>query len=122
MKKALLLTIPALLTSVSLFAEGEPPAPGEQGMWQTLIMIAIAIVFFYFIMWRPEQKRRQALDNQRDTLKQGDKVVAMGIIGTVLRLQETTVILKMYDGAKIEVLKGAVTDVLPKDGAAEEAE
>ena len=59
------------------------------------------------------------MDEQRNTLKKGYRVTAMGIIGTVLRVQEQTVILKMYDGAKIEVVKGAITDVVP--GSEEEA-
>ncbi len=96
----------------SLFAEEEGPPVRDQGMWQTLIMIAIFLGFFYFILFRPEQKRRQAADEQRTKLRKGDRVTAMGIIGTVLRVQEQTVILKMYDGAKIEVLKGAITDVI----------
>ena len=93
--------------------EGDAMPPRDQGMWQTLIMIAIALLFFYFILWRPEQKRRKIIEQQRSALKKGDRVTAVGIIGTVLRVQEQTVILKMYDGAKIEVLKGAITDVLP---------
>lgn len=102
-----------LLTSPLLAIEEEPLPPREQGLWQTVIMIAIALLFFYFILWRPEQKRRKALEDQRTALKKGDRVTAMGIIGTVLRIQDQTVILRMYDGAKIEVLKGAITDVLP---------
>lgn len=103
------------LHAVSLFAAGEEdsmPSP-DQGLMQTAMMIAIALLFFYFILWRPEQKRRKEMESQRDTLKKGDRVTAMGIIGTVLRVQEQTVILKMYDGSKIEVLKGAITDVAP---------
>ena len=108
-----LMTLPALLMSSGLFAEeGDMPAPRD-GMFQTLTMIGIALLFFYFILWRPEQKRRKALEEQRSTLKKGDRVTAMGIIGTVHRIQEHTVILKMIDGAKIEVLKGAITDVAP---------
>lgn len=103
-----------LLTTTLLSAEEtEATPPSDQGLFQTLIMMAIALSFFYFILWRPEQKRRKALDEQRNSLKQGDKVTAMGIIGTVLRVDEQTVILKMYDGAKIEVLKGAITDIMP---------
>ena len=83
----------------------------DQSMWQMVIMIVLALLFFYFIMWRPEQKRRKALKEQRDSLKKGDKVTAIGIIGTVSKIEETTVILKMYDGSKIEVLKTAVSDV-----------
>lgn len=105
-----------LLSSAPLLAQDGTP-PRDPGMWQPIVMIAIAMLFFYFIMWRPEQKRRKALEDQRSSLKQGDQVVAMGIIGTVLRVQEQTVILKMYDGAKIEVLKGAITDVTAESDA-----
>lgn len=103
-----------LLISTSLLAAEEETMPTrEQGLMQTLVMISIALVFFYFILWRPEQKRRKAMESQRNALKKGDRVTAMGILGTVLRVQEHTVILKMYDGAKIEVLKGAITEVSP---------
>lgn len=88
----------------------EAPSPAG-GMTQTLMMIGIALVFFYFILWRPEQKRRKAADEMRASLKKGDRVTAMGIIGRVDKIQEQTVILKMVDGAKIEVLKAAITDV-----------
>ena len=97
-----------------LFAdEGDAMPPRDQGMMQTVIMIAIALMFFYFILWRPEQKRRKALESQRSSLKKGDRVTAMGILGTVSKIQENTVILRMVDGAKIEFLKGAITDVIP---------
>ena len=108
-----------LLTSACFADEVDAMPPRDQGIWQTVSMVGIALVFFYFILWRPEQRRRKALEEQRSTLKKGDKVTAMGIIGTVLRIQEQTVILKMYDGSKIEVLKGAITDVIP--GSEEDA-
>lgn len=102
-----------LLSSPLFAADGDAMPSRDQGIWQTVIMIGIALVFFYFILWRPEQKRRKALDTQRDSMKKGDRVTAMGILGTVVKIQEHTVILKMYDGSKIEVVKGAITDVLP---------
>src|SRR5262245_11695489 len=91
----------------------EPLPPRDQGLWQTLMMVAIALLFFYFILWRPEQKRRQQAEVLRSTLKKGDRVVAMGILGTVLRVQDQTVIVKMYDGAKVEFLKAAISEVIP---------
>ncbi len=107
------LSLSALVfSSLPLFAQDAPAAPArENSFMQTLIMIGIALVFFYFILWRPEQKRRKAMEKQRSGLKKGDRVTAMGIVGTVFKVQETTVILKMVDGAKIEILKGAITDV-----------
>lgn len=109
-----LICLQAFIVSSPIFADdGDSMPTREQSLYQTLVMIGIALLFFYFILWRPEQKRRKALDEQRSGLKKGDRVTAMGIIGTVVRIQEQTVILKMYDGSKIEVLKGAITDVIP---------
>lgn len=108
-----LLTL-GLFLSNCLSAEGEAAQPAQQGNFmQTLIMIGIAVLFFYFILWRPEQKRRKAMEQQRNALKKGDRVTAMGIIGTVANIKETSVILRMVDGAKIEILKTAITDVQP---------
>lgn len=104
-----------LLTSASLFAQDEaaPTASKQQNLVQTLLMIGIALVFFYFILWRPEQKRRKKMETQRKSLQKEDHVTAMGIVGTVSSIKEKTVILKMVDGTKIEVLKHAITEVNP---------
>ncbi|MCH9614806.1 MAG: hypothetical protein SP1CHLAM54_00210 [Chlamydiia bacterium] len=83
----------------------------EQNLWQTLIVIAIFFVFFYFILWRPEKKRRKKLENARSSLKTGDRVTAMGIIGTVEQINDDSIILKMFDGSKLEFVKASVTEV-----------
>ena len=107
-----LISFQAFVLSGALFAQETPEAaPRDQGFYQTMIMLVIAVVFFYFILWRPEQKRRKALDQQRGSMQKGDRVTAMGIIGTVSRVLDHSVILRMYDGSKIEVLKAAITDV-----------
>ena len=95
---------------VALFAQDAAPS-ATGSMMQTLLMIGLALVFFYFILWRPEQKRRKAAEAMRSAMKKGDRVTAMGILGSVDKVKEHTVILKMVDGAKIEVLKAAITDV-----------
>lgn len=95
------------------FLLADQGATSQGGMIQTFLMIGIALVFFYFILWRPEQKRRKAAEQMRSALKKGDRVTAMGIVGKVDRIQDQTIILKMIDGAKIEILKGAITDVKP---------
>lgn len=114
MKKRLFYTL-ALLMSLQapLMAQDAEQPPRDQGFYQTLIMLAIIFVFFYFILWRPERKRRKVQEEQRSRLQKGDRVTAMGIIGTVSKVQEQTVILKMVDGSKIEVLKAAISDVIP---------
>lgn len=98
------------LAPLTLFAEDEA-VRDPSSFWQTLIMIGIAILFFYFILWRPESKRRKALEAKRSGMKKGDKVTAMGIVGTIDKIEEKTIILKNVDGSKIEVIKAAVTEV-----------
>jgi preprotein translocase subunit YajC len=106
-------------------AEGTPPvAPTPDGGFeQTLIMVGIALVFFYFILWRPESKRRKQMDAKRQALKKGDRViVAGGIIGEVFKVQTDTIILRLTDGAKMEILKGAIQEVQPGTESSEKAE
>lgn len=100
------------LPATALLAQEGGAAPASNVM-QTFIMIGIALVFFYFILWRPEQKRRKAAEQMRSSLKKGDRVTAMGIVGKIDRIQDTTVVLTMIDGSKIEMLKGAITEVQP---------
>lgn len=110
MKIKIFTLICALASSASLFAD--EAAPKQQGGYmQSLIMILLAVVFFYFILWRPEQKRRKNQAKQRESLKAGDKVTAMGIVGIIDKVEENTIILKNIDGSKIEVLKAAVSEV-----------
>jgi preprotein translocase subunit YajC len=118
MKGLVALLCGQFLFAAGLYADDGVPGP-QQGLMQTLIMIGIAMLFFYFILWRPEQKRRKALEEQRETMKKGDKVSAMGIIGTVDTIEEHTVVLKMIDGSRIEFLKAAVTDVHEANGRPE---
>ncbi|MEG0037465.1 MAG: preprotein translocase subunit YajC [Victivallaceae bacterium] len=113
-----ILSVISLLTvsNFKLFAEEQ--AQGARSLFssstlQPVVMIGIALVFFYFILWRPEKKRRQAAVERQKSLKKGDKVTAMGIIGTVDEVRENTVVLSIENG-KMEVLKAAIADTFNK--------
>ena len=112
MKKILYFVTPNII-STALLADEVAAQGRQQSMWSTFMMIGIALLFFYLILWRPEQKRRKKMEQQRNTMSKGDRVTAMGIVGTLAKVNESTVILKMVDGAKIEVLKNAISDVQP---------
>lgn len=106
-----------------IIADAPAPVVPEQGFEQTLVMIAIAVVFFYFILWRPESKRRKAMDAKRETLAKGDRVVfGGGILGEVSKIQSETIIVKLCDGAKMEILKAAIQDVQPSGESSEKPE
>lgn len=98
------------LRPLSAFADGSTPA-GEGGASATILMIGAALFFFYFIMWRPEQKRRRQMKQMREQLKVGDKVQAMGIVGSIADIREETIVVSTAGETKIEVLKAAITQV-----------
>ncbi len=102
----------SILPQVHTFL-GNAGAPEGANMTRTLMFFGVVLVFFYLILWRPEQKRRKKMQQTRSSLKPGDQVLAMGILGEVTQVNEEsqTVILKLFDGAKIEVLKQAITEV-----------
>ncbi|MBN1915313.1 MAG: preprotein translocase subunit YajC [Parachlamydiales bacterium] len=105
-----LLFVPVLLSAQDTeVTEAVQPAKGNY--MQPIIMIVLILLFSYFLLWRPEQRRRKAAEAQRSSLKKGDRVTAMGILGTIDQVKDTTIILKTYDGSKIEFLKAAVTNV-----------
>lgn len=99
-----------LLAPMMFLADATSAAP-EGGMLRTLTFFGVVLAFFYLILWRPEQKRRKKMQDLRNNLKPGDKVTAMGIIGEVHKIKEATIILKMFDGAKIEIIKGAISEI-----------
>ena len=111
-------TLPLLcLSSSSLLADDqtitEMVQPPENNLLQTVIIFALVGAFFYLVVVRPESKRRALLAQQRSSLKLGDRVVAVGILGTVERIEEKTIVLKMIDGGRVEVVKAAITEVIP---------
>ncbi len=103
----------ALLGSSSLFADSGQAS--QTNFTSLLVWVGFAIFFFYFILYRPEQKRRKKALQMRASMKKGDKVTAMGIVGVISQVKEDTVILKMVDGAKVEMLKGAITEITSVD-------
>lgn len=88
------------------------PDPKGQ-MLQMLGMFAILGAMFYFMMIRPQQKQKKEQENLLKNLKTGDKVVlSSGIIGMIANVKEKTVLLKVADNVKIEVLRTSVATVL----------
>lgn len=78
--------------------------------------LVLLLVVFYFVLIRPQQKKAKAHQQLLKELRPGDKVVTSGgMIGTVLTVKEKAVTIRSSD-AKIEITKGAVTEVLERSG------
>ncbi len=95
-----------------LFADAVPAMPQSGGFESTLLMLVMVVAFMYFLVYRPESKRRKQLDAKRTGMKKGDKVVvAGGIVAEFVRIQGSNIVVKLFDGAKMEILPAAIQDV-----------
>ena len=85
-------------------------AAGQQGGgWQMWIMLALIFVVMWFFMIRPQRRQQKELQNFRDSLKKGDKVVTIGgIYGTVCEIKEGSVLIEVDNNVKIRVSKQAL--------------
>ena len=85
------------------------PAAQQGGGWTMWVMLALIFVVMWFFMIRPQKKQQKELQNFRDGLKKGDKVVTIGgIYGTVCEVKEGTVLLEVDNNVKIRVSKNAL--------------
>ena len=74
-----------------------------------LIMLALIFVVMWFFMIRPQRKQQKELQNFRDSLKKGDKVVTIGgIYGTVSEIKDNSVLIEVDNNVKIRVSKQAL--------------
>jgi len=78
-----------------------------QGM-QSILMLGLMVLIFYFFMIRPQMKKQKDLKNFRENLKAGDKVVTIGgIHGKILEVSDTTVLVQA-EGTKLRFDKSAI--------------
>ena len=74
-----------------------------------LIMMALIIAVMYFFMIRPQQKKQKEMQNFRNSLKKGDKIVTIGgIYGTVAEVKEQYLLVEVDNNVKIRVDKSSV--------------
>ena len=79
---------------------------GGMSMW---IMLALIFVVMWFFMIRPQRKQQKEMENFRNSLKNGDKVVTIGgIYGTIADVKDTYVLLEVDKDVKIRVNKQAI--------------
>ena len=94
---------------------------GTEGMGaSTIIMLLAMVAVFYFMLIRPENKRKKEAENMRSSLKVGDRVTTIGgIMGKVVHVSDDKFVLETgADQVRIELAKWALST---NDTAAERA-
>jgi preprotein translocase subunit YajC len=80
---------------------------GGQGM-QSLVMLGLMVLVFYFFMIRPQMKKQKELKKFRENLKVGDKIVTIGgIHGKIMEVADTTILIQT-EGSKFRLEKSAI--------------
>ena len=70
------------------------------------------VVLFYFLMIRPQQRRAKDHQATLGAIKRGDTVVlSSGVLGKVVRVEETEVGVEIATGVTIKVRKGMIAEV-----------
>ena len=83
------------------------------GMGSTVLMIVLMIAIFYFLMIRPENKRKKQAEEMRSSLKKGDWLTTIGgVYGRVVSITDRTVVIETSeDRVRVEFLKSAIGQV-----------
>ncbi len=89
-----------------------PQGQGGGGMLSTIVMFGLIIFIFYFMILRPQQKRQKERQKLLDAVKKGDKVVTVGgIHGTVVGLEDKTVLMQISENVKVKLEKSAISGI-----------
>ena len=78
----------------------------------TILYIVLLFGLLYFLMIRPQQQRQKKHMQMLRSIKVNDRIVtAGGVFGNVVKVKEETLMLRIADGVRIEVLKSAIGEV-----------
>ena len=93
----------------TLFAMAAPAQGGGGPGWVQFLPFALILAIFYFIILLPMRRRQKKVQEFRDALKVGDKVITTsGIYGAITKLNDRSVQLQVADKVRIEVSRAAV--------------
>ena len=92
-----------------LFADAVDP--GGVTLLPSLLMIVVMVAVCYFLIIRPDNKRKKQAETMRSSLKVGDEITTIGgITGTICAVKDKTLVLETgADRVRIELAKWAVS-------------
>lgn len=80
---------------------------------ESIFMLVAMLAIFYFILIRPENKRKKQAQEMRDSLKKGDIVTTIGgIVGKIVATSQNTIVIETSeDRVRMEITRWAVSTV-----------
>ncbi len=107
----------------NFLAETAPTSDPSGGLLSMLPMLLIMVAVFYFLIIRPENKRKKEAEQLRSGIKNGDKITTIGgIVGKVVDVKEDKFVIETgADQVRIEFAKWALSTNETAAEAAKEA-
>ena len=98
-------------------------AAGESGGMSMIVMLLVMVGVFYFMLIRPENKRKKEAEEMRSSVKEGDEVTTIGgAVGVVVSVKEDKFVMETgADRVRIEFAKWAISSNDTAAAAAQEA-
>lgn len=94
-------------------AEGDG-GTGITGGFEFILLIGF-VAIFYFLIWRPQSKRRKEHRELISSLSKGDEIVTNGgIMGQITQVRDDLIVVEVADKVELRVQKSAVSATLPK--------
>ena len=93
------------------FLESGADAAAGMGGMTTILMIVVMLGVMYFLMIRPENKRKKEAEQMRNDLKVGDQIVTIGgICGKVVQVKDDKFVIESgADQVRLEFAKWALS-------------
>lgn len=98
----------------------ESTGPTGSGMGSMLIMLVLMFAIMYFLMIRPESKKKKEAEQMRNAVKVGDEITTIGgIIGVICSVKDDKIVIETSaDRVRVELAKWAISS---NDSATREA-
>jgi preprotein translocase subunit YajC len=94
-------------------AAGE--AAQQPSMMANLLMIAVFVAIFYFLIWRPQSKRAKEHRALVESLGLGSEVVfAGGLMGKIVKIEGDFAVVELSRGVEVKIQRASVISVLPE--------
>ena len=94
-------------------AAGE--ASQQPSLMANILMIAVFVAIFYFLIWRPQAKRAKEHRNLVDSLGVGSEVVfAGGLMGRITKIEGDFAVVELNRGNEVKIQRASVISVLPE--------
>ncbi|NHB58744.1 preprotein translocase subunit YajC [Acinetobacter shaoyimingii] len=102
----------SLFISTAHAAEGAAQQPS---LVANLLMIAVFIAIFYFLIWRPQAKRSKEHRTLVESLGVGSEIVfAGGLMGRITKLEGDFAVVELNRGNVVKIQRASVISVLPE--------